>query len=534
MALLVVPALYALVAATRASRGFSTQARWAVAVWASTAAAGFAFLSTLWLALAGPSVLLSAGPAQAGAWIQASARSDILSCVVLLLVTFVGWVIVRYSRTYLSGEPGQPRYIASLMLTLAAVSVVVITNNAAVLAVAWLLSSLALHRLLTFYADRPAALIAAHKKFLASRLADICLFGAVALLWLHFGTLEIDRIVAASPIVAPATPVLTWAVLLLVVTALLKCAQLPMHGWLIQVMEAPTPVSALLHAGVVNLGGLVLIRFAPLLSEVPSAQVLLVVVGSLTAALAALVMMTRISIKVNLAWSTCAQMGFMLMECGLGWYELALLHLVAHSLYKAHAFLSAGGAVEQARIKQLAVADAPPGLGRSALAAAAATVVVALAALAWQLDVKTTPTLWAVVLIAGLSLAPMLATRALDAQAFVVSLATVFAVAFLLFGLHALALAGVPTEPLAGPHTLLLSLWVALLFVAVYGLQSWLRAYPHGRLSHQLFPYFYGGLFLDEAFTRLTFLIWPLARVTPPEPVVPHRAGTAASTEAAP
>ncbi len=114
-------------------------------------------------------------------------------------------------------------------------------------------------------------------------------------------------------------------------------------------MEAPTPVSALLHAGVVNMGGFVLLRVAELIGLVPS-QWLLVIVGSLTAVLAGMVMLTRISIKVRLAWSTCAQMGFMLMEIGLGLYELALLHLVAHSLYKAYAFLSSGEAVERARL----------------------------------------------------------------------------------------------------------------------------------------------------------------------------------------
>jgi NAD(P)H-quinone oxidoreductase subunit 5 len=118
---------------------------------------------------------------------------------------------------------------------------------------------------------------------------------------------------------------------LLVASAALKCAQLPFHGWLIQVMEAPTPVSALLHAGVVNIGGFLMIRLAPLMTQSEIAQTLLVICGCTTAVIAALVMTTRVSIKVALAWSTCAQMGFMLLECGLGAYPLALLHIVAHS-----------------------------------------------------------------------------------------------------------------------------------------------------------------------------------------------------------
>jgi NAD(P)H-quinone oxidoreductase subunit 5 len=140
---------------------------------------------------------------------------------------------------------------------------------------------------------------------------------------------------------------------LLVGCVVLKTAQLPFHGWLTQVMEAPTPVSALLHAGVVNLGGMVLIKLSALWSVVPLASWLLVLWGGLTAGLACWVMQTRISIKLRLAWSTCAQMGFMLMECGLGQYSLALLHLVTHSIYKAHAFLSSGSQV-RATIRQSA------------------------------------------------------------------------------------------------------------------------------------------------------------------------------------
>ena len=132
------------------------------------------------------------------------------------------------------------------------------------------------------------------------------------------------------------------AALLLAISAIIKCAQLPLHGWLIQVMEAPTPVSALLHAGVVNLGGFMLIRLASVIYTTQAAQALLVVMGCLTAVVGSLVMSTGISIKVHLAWSTCAQMGFMLVECGLGLYALAFLHLLAHSLYKAHSWVQAG------------------------------------------------------------------------------------------------------------------------------------------------------------------------------------------------
>jgi NAD(P)H-quinone oxidoreductase subunit 5 len=110
-------------------------------------------------------------------------------------------------------------------------------------------------------------------------------------------------------------------------------------------MEAPTPVSALLHAGVINAGGFILIRFADVLLAAPGVMALLVMLGGFTALFGGLVMLTQPAVKTSLAWSTVAQMGFMLLQCGLALFPLALLHIVAHSLYKAHAFLSAGGAI---------------------------------------------------------------------------------------------------------------------------------------------------------------------------------------------
>ena len=136
------------------------------------------------------------------------------------------------------------------------------------------------------------------------------------------------------------------AACLLALAALLKSAQFPTHGWLTEVMETPTPVSALLHAGVINAGGFLLIRFADVMVLHPSVMAVLVMIGGFTALFGGLVMLTQPAVKTSLAWSTVAQMGFMVLECGLGLFPLALLHIVAHSLYKAHSFLASGAAVE--------------------------------------------------------------------------------------------------------------------------------------------------------------------------------------------
>ena len=173
-------------------------------------------------------------------------------------------------------------------------------------------------------------------------MALIC---AAVLLTLAYGTTDIAQILSAAR-AGNGGGLAIAAAGFLAAAALLKSAQFPMHGWLTEVMETPTPVSALLHAGVINAGGFLLIRFADLMLLAPGVLAVLVMIGGFTALFGGLVMLTQPAVKTSLAWSTVAQMGFMILECGLGLFPLALLHIVAHSLYKAHSFLASGGAVD--------------------------------------------------------------------------------------------------------------------------------------------------------------------------------------------
>ena len=528
-----VPLLYLLAAAPALLPSGAKAPRWLWARRCSTLAVGAALASLLWLVAGGAG--LTRGPAlltlgDTGA-LHLSLRSDALGGVMLLLVAALGWVIVRYSQPYLDGERGQPRYLRSLMLTLAAVTLLVLANNLLVLAAAWIATSLALHGLLTFFDQRPQALIAAHKKFIASRVADLCLLGAILLVARQLGTLEIDQAVAAAAALPAMPGALQAAALLFVGSALLKCAQLPVHGWLIQVMEAPTPVSALLHAGVVNLGGFLLIRLGTLVADVPAAQGLLVVVGSVTAVVAALVMMTRISIKVSLAWSTCAQMGFMLMQCGLGLHDLALLHLVAHSLYKAHAFLGAGGAVEQNRLRQMTPPLPPLPAAVWMLAALGGGVLVAAAALAWGYGAAQSPALLALGGIVALALAPLLAGPVARAgsRGVLLALAAALAVAFAYFGLHAGFTRWLGASQIGGAPPMALVAWVLGCFGGLFVLQGAVRARPQGAIARALYPWLFSGLYLDELFTRLTFRLWP-ARLPPAPTPAPSLALMPASS----
>jgi NAD(P)H-quinone oxidoreductase subunit 5 len=278
-------------------------------------------------------------------------------------------------------------------------------------------------------------------------------------------------------------------------------------------MEAPTPVSALLHAGVVNIGGFVLIRLAELISLVPAAQVILVIAGSTTAVLASLVMMTRISIKVRLAWSTCAQMGFMLLEIGLGLYEVALLHLVAHSLYKAHAFLSAGDTVETSRhrdfLRNRNNVSSPLWYLSAALFSAA---LVGASIWIWQSFLPTLALPTVTLLILALGLAPLIWSEQGRTPALLLRGGTLVLGLTQLYLLWHLMFASI--VPAAQTVSILQTLWVILCFGGLYVAQFWLRRHPRGEFATTLYPWAYNGFYLDETFTRVTFKIWP-ARLSP-------------------
>jgi NAD(P)H-quinone oxidoreductase subunit 5 len=272
-----------------------------------------------------------------------SFRMDGVAATMSLLVSFLGLTVIRFSRRYLAGDPGAPRFHGWMSLTLGAVLTLVLSANLLLVWIAWVAMSLFLHRLLLHFPERTGAIFSARKKFVVSRLGDAFLLAAVVLVHRQFGTWELERMFAQ--VAAGNTDGLPMVGALVVACACLKSAQFPFHSWLPDTMETPTPVSAFMHAGIINAGGFLIVRLSPLLIHAPDALRALVVVGSVTAAFAAVVMLAQPTVKRALAFSTIAQMGFMMLECGLGAFGLALVHIVAHSLYKAHAFLHAGSTV---------------------------------------------------------------------------------------------------------------------------------------------------------------------------------------------
>ena len=343
-------------------------------------AEGAAFAG-LGLALAGVVQLLNQGTSTL-AFGQGAAllmfRLDAVSATMTLLVSFVGWIVVRYARTYLDGEAREGAFHGLILATLAAVLMLVQAGSLGALVLAFLAVGVGLRQLLLFYRDRAEARRAAAKFSLVWGAGDAALILASGLLWAAYGTTDV---VALGALAQSGLPVAARvAVALLVLAAAFKTATFPLHGWLTEVMEAPTPVSALLHAGIINGGGFLLIRMAEVVQASPGAMAALVMVGGFTALFGAAVMLTQSAVKTALAWSTVAQMGFMLLQCGLGLWPLALLHIVAHSLYKAHAFLSSGTAVRAVAAIRRPGPVAAPGLGAVAKAFAVALVLYAAVA----------------------------------------------------------------------------------------------------------------------------------------------------------
>jgi NAD(P)H-quinone oxidoreductase subunit 5 len=311
---------------------------------------------SIYVAAVGVALLINHGPMQSAllGWqgIGFVVRLDALSLVMFSMIALLGFNIVRFSRTYMDGDPRQGVFLGRLGATIASVQLLVLSGNLGMLVVAWVLTSLTLHQLLVFYRERRGAVVAARKKFIVARAGDAALIGAAVLLFQQFGTGDLETIFNGLQTMSPAAGVpvaVEGAAVLIAVAAILKSAQFPTHSWLVEVMETPTPVSALLHAGILNAGPFLVVRMSFVFEQATLAPLLLIAFGAFTALFASKALMTQHSIKVGLGYSSAAHMGFMLMVCGLGVYAAAILHLVAHSFYKAHAFLSSGSVIDSAR-----------------------------------------------------------------------------------------------------------------------------------------------------------------------------------------
>ena len=470
-------------------------------------------LAALGLALAGLVQLLWTGPAVLsighGAALLAL-RLDPVSVSMALLVSFVGWIVVRYSRTYLDGEAREGRFHGLMLTTLAAVLVLVQAGSLTVVVASFLAIGFVLRQLLLFYPERAEARRAAAKFSLVWGAGDVALIIASLLIGGSFGTGNLAAIGAAAAAngLSPAAEI---GVAFLVLAAALKTAAFPLHGWLTEVMEAPTPVSALLHAGIINSGGVLLIALAPLVQASTGTMAALVMIGGLTALFGAAVMLTQSAVKTALAWSTVAQMGFMLLQCGLGLWTLALLHIVAHSLYKAHAFLSSGGAVKAVAAVKRPGPVAVPGIAAVAKAFVLALALFAIVASLFALATPKSPQSLALGAILIFGVAYLVAQGLADAAPRALTLrtglaATAAAIAYFSFQLIAQALwgAGLPKPPEAGPLEWALIVLALLSFGIVAVAQALFPLWAHHPATAGLRVHLANGLYLNALLDRAT------------------------------
>lgn len=313
-------------------------------------------------------------------------RFDTLSALIYTMIAIIGLVVVRYSRNYLDGEQKHKQFISRLALTIAFVQLVVISGNLATLFVAWVGTSIGLHKLLLIYPERKNAQLASRKKFIIARLGDLTLFTAFILIYNQFGTADMSRIFESLQSLPKDefSSQLEIAGVLLVITACLKSVQIPFHGWLLEVMESPTPVSAILHAGLLNAGPFLILRFSSLIDLATSASTFLIIIGAASALFGVISASTQPSVKTSLAYSSIGHMGFTLFVCGLGVYPAALLHLVAHSFYKAHAFLSSGSLIEKIQTSGATHYKRKNQLGRMAIGLVTSGSLFLAVTLFWQ------------------------------------------------------------------------------------------------------------------------------------------------------
>jgi NADH-quinone oxidoreductase subunit L len=312
-------------------------------------------------------------------------RVDPLSMVMVLAVTGVGFLIHVYSMDYMHEDPRYPRYFAYLNLFVAAMLTLVLANNFVLMFVGWEGVGLCSYLLIAFWYERKSAADAGKKAFIVTRIGDTAMLIGIFLIFAHFGSVEFDRVLdpfaaGAREISPPIGPGMATAIaLLLFAGAVGKSAQLPLHTWLPDAMEGPTPVSALIHAATMVTAGVYLVARTHVFFEMSDLALgLVAIVGLVTAVYAGLSALAQDDLKRVLAYSTISQLGYMFVAAGVGAYAVAIFHLVSHAFFKALLFLAAGnvmhatdGEIDMTKLgglrKQMPVTAALFALGGAAL-----------------------------------------------------------------------------------------------------------------------------------------------------------------------
>ena len=315
-------------------------------------------IATLWLvATEGPIIIRFYDPTSlATLAFPMGLYIDRLSAVMMVLISGVGIVIFTYSIGHMYQDLHDRRFLALIGLTISVLLCMVSSVNLMMLFLLWQVISCLLY-LLAHNHSHEATRKGAVRTFTLLRIGDVAFLSGIVLAYQLYGTLEFQPLFAKAaelPIMLSPWPGIeisgtTVITLLLLIGAMSKSAQFPLFIWLPGYLYAPTPATALLHAGIINAGGFLINRLAPLFGLSSTTLHIAFVIGALTAVLGATMMLVQNDIKNTLGFSTIGQMGYMIMECGLGAFSLAAFHLIAHGLFKATMFLNSGNIIHKAR-----------------------------------------------------------------------------------------------------------------------------------------------------------------------------------------
>jgi NADH-quinone oxidoreductase subunit L len=279
---------------------------------------------------------------------------DMLSATMMLVVTFVSLMVHIYTIGYMADDPGYQRFFSYISLFTFSMLMLVMSNNFLQLFFGWEAVGLVSYLLIGFWYTRPSAIYANLKAFMVNRVGDLGFLLGIALILVYFGTLDYVPVFAKAPGLAQETlgvaytdwPLLTTICILLFIGAMGKSAQFPLHVWLPDSMEGPTPISALIHAATMVTAGIFMVaRMSPLFELSESALSLVMVIGAITALFMGLVAIVQYDIKRVIAYSTISQLGYMTVALGASAYAGAIFHLTTHAFFKALLFLGAGSVI---------------------------------------------------------------------------------------------------------------------------------------------------------------------------------------------
>lgn len=288
--------------------------------------------------------------------VEANLRADAMSALMLVMVTVVSLLVAVFASGYMHGDPGYPRFFASIALFVFSMCMLVLAGNFLLMFVFWEAVGLCSYLLIGFWYKKPSAAAAAKKAFVVNRIGDFGFILGVFMVWNTFGTLDFETLFGTPQVIqrmlVEQPEVFTTICFLLFIGAIGKSAQFPLHVWLPDAMEGPTPVSALIHAATMVTAGVYLVaRCTPFFVLSPKAQMFVAGIGATTALISAITALTQYDLKRVLAYSTVSQLGYMFMSLGAAGagtdlatlaVTFAMFHMFTHAFFKAVLFLSAG------------------------------------------------------------------------------------------------------------------------------------------------------------------------------------------------